>query len=311
MNFTGSSKPLILIHKNMPLVEKSEGLLNAMLTPQFYTLKKEELSVKYSYQAKKLAPSILESLLKEGVNYDYFVFKEEDSWVFVAYDPIGVSEFLSSKGIGPQQVSKLFFAQQVAEKFAEPVALDENEALVLVNGTAAVLPKVLLEDEVSFGSFDETFAPKAGVTFGAGTGSIIGRKESWVIGTILLLFALMFCVEGMRYNNVSAAMQDGVSELLKDYPSLQSQYTRDNIAQSYRKIDQEERQKREVLKALSGLMLPGVKIESLHMDSLSFGAEFLCPDENSITKVRSLALGRKYKVSRSGDTNLVKVEGAL
>jgi hypothetical protein len=58
----GNNKDLLLVHSAMERVTLVESV-NVMLTPQFYTLKKEALPVKYAYQAKKIAPSLFEGLL--------------------------------------------------------------------------------------------------------------------------------------------------------------------------------------------------------------------------------------------------------
>jgi hypothetical protein len=102
-----------------------------------------------------------------------------------------------------------------------------------------------------------------------------------------------------------------VALLLKDYPALQSAYSRENIARKYRKIDKEERHKREVLKGLSRLMLPGVQLESLLLDGKRFAAALKCPDEKTVVRVQSLAKERQYKSSRAGSENLLKIEGSL
>lgn len=284
---------------------------NIMLTPQFYTIKREELPVQYLYQAKRLAPSVMENLLSEGKIYDYYVFKEEDEWIFIAYNSEEISKFLQSKGIEVEQVSKLFFAQQVAEMFFKPVLLNDNEALVAEQGTVVMVPKILMQEETGYQRFDETFTPKNGVSFGAGISSVIGRKETWILSTIFVLFALMFATEGLRYKQVITTMQETVATLLVDHPALQSQYARENISKKYRKIDQEERHKREILKDLSHLVLPGVEVESLLMDSKRFVTELKCPDEKTVTRIKALAKGKQYKFSRSGGENVVKVEGTL
>ncbi len=312
MNFLGSNKPLLLIHEGMQLVDSSE-VFDIMLSPQFYTLKREELPVRYHFQAKKLASSILENLLPEGGHYEYYVFKEEEDglWAFIAYDPEEISSFLQSRGISIEQVSKLYFAQQVSEKFSTPVLLDANTALSNVQDSATVIPEILLPKETQYQDFDETFKPKAGASFGVGMHSVIGQKEAWTIGAIFLIFALMFAIEGARYSRAIGTMQEKVTLLLQDYPALQSQYARENIAKKYQKIDREERHKREVLRDLSRLVLPGMEVESLLMGRKSFSATLKCPDEKTMVRVQSLAKEKQYKASRIGSENLIKIEGSL
>jgi len=288
-----------------------DSAFDIMLSPQFYTYKHEELPVRFHFQARKLAPSVLENLLPEGESYDYFVFREGSGWGFIAYDPEQVSHFLKEHSIAVEKISKLFFAQQAVEKFAKPISLTENEALWSVQQTVTVVPRMLLSEETEYQAFSSTFRPSKGKSFGAGSRSIIGTRDAIVAGVAFAAFALMFAAEGVRYQLVTDTLQNKVDTLLQDYPSLQSRYTRENIAQKYRKIDKEERHKREVLKKLSSLLLPGVELESLLLEGKRFAVVLKCPDEKSVVRVQSLAKEKQFKTSRIGSENLVKIEGRL
>ena len=282
-----------------------------MLSPQFYTLRHERLLIRFSYQAKKLAPSILENLLPPEGKYEYAVFKEREGWVFIAYDHEEISRFLKERGVAIEKIGRLYFAQQAVDRFERPVRLDENEALASVQHTATVVPLSLLSEGVEYQGFSRDFRPSGGKTFGAGSRSIIDEKSTWILTTVFLLFALMFTVEGLRYRHVIRAMQGRVAVMLKDYPSLQSAYSRNNIARKYRRIDKEERHKREVLKGLSRLMLPGVELETLLLEKKHFSAELKCPDEKTIVRLLALAKERGYGHSRVGSEKHVKIEGKL
>ena len=298
------------MHRAMSPVGETASF-DIMISPQFYTYKHEDLPVRFYYQARKLAPSILESLLPPERIYEYFVFKEGDGWGFIAYDPEEISRFLQDRGIATERISKLYFAQQAADKFTVPVALDENEALSSIQQTATVIPRILLSKETGYQEFSDAFRPAGGKSFGTGSHSIISEKNAWAMGGIFLAFALMFAAEGIWYRQAIGAMQEKVTRLLKDYPALQSQYSRENIAQKYRKIDKEERHKREVLKALSRLILPGVQLDSLLLEGRHFSATLKCPNEKTVVRVQSLAREKQLKNSRIGSNNLVKIEGSL
>ncbi|NOR55751.1 MAG: hypothetical protein GQ531_06035, partial [Sulfurovum sp.] len=109
MNFTGTTKALLLVYKDMPEQTLDESV-NIVLTPQFYTLKREVLPLQYAYQAKRIAPSLFEGLLEDASNYAYFVQKEKDAWLFIAYDLEKIQDFLVEKGFDLTLVSKMFFA---------------------------------------------------------------------------------------------------------------------------------------------------------------------------------------------------------
>jgi len=145
LNFLDTKAPLVLLYRD---IEKLPDVsrYDLMLTPQFYILKREDLPVKYAHQAKKLAPSILDGMMGEGTS-TYEVFREGDQWTFVAYDLQELSSFLEAKGGSIDRVRRIYFAEQAKKAFATPVALNDREALTLVNHVATIVPRHLMDDK--------------------------------------------------------------------------------------------------------------------------------------------------------------------
>jgi hypothetical protein len=294
----------------MPLVDGSIEY-DIMLSPQFYTIKREKLNIKYRYQAKKLAQSILENLLPADHNYSYYTFKDEDEWVFIAYDIEKIIHFLKPKGVEAQDVSRLYFAEQVAKKFTPAIPLDKENSLSYIQNSATVVPNAILSSEIKHQSFSDDFRPKDGISFASNIKGIVDKKEAWSIGAIFLLFSFIFFAEGIRYQNAISSTKQEVAKLLEGHPALQSDYARENIANKYIKIDKIERSKREVLRGISKLMLPGVELETLGLDTKHFVSTFKIVDEKSLLRIKALATTKGYKVSRLGSKNLLKIEGSL
>jgi hypothetical protein len=286
--------------------------VNVMLPPQFYTLKKETLPLQYAYQAKKIAPSLFDGLLEEGKNYEYMVWKEEEEWIFLAYDLEMITAFLESKGFALEHVAKIFFAQQAVEKFEKPLLLGSNETLVSLDGMIVVVPRGALgEDEKATLVFDNSFTPKKGVSLYSAYGSILSMKQASTLAVIFVLFALMFFVEGWRYSHNTQAGEEQMQELLEAYPSLQSKYTRESIVKKYKTIDSAERKKRDLIKTLSGMIFKGVTLTSLEMDEKMVKAQFACKDEKVAKRVKDLAKKNQLNVFAVSGSNDVKIEGAL
>lgn len=310
MNFMGSNKQLLLVHASMEDVSLSESV-NVMLTPQFYTLKKEALPVKYLYQAKRIAPSLFDGLLEVEGSYEYFVFKEDESWVFIAYDVEKISAFLLSKGIKLEQVSKLFFAQQSPSSFIDPVFLGTKEALVTLDDTVVVVPQAALREETKSFLFNDRFAPKTGVTLQGAYGSLLSMKQAIAVAAVFTLFAGMFFVEGWRYGHDSKAGEEEMQRLLEAYPSLQSKMQRENIATKYKTIDVAERKKREVVKSLAGMIFKGITFTSFKLNEKGFKAQFSCSDAKVAKRLKELAKKEKFRTVKGAGSHDVQIEGTL
>lgn len=302
----------MLIHSQMPHVSSvpSEGV-NILLTPQFYTIKREALPVKYAYQAKRIAPSLFDGLLEKLEYQKYFVFKEEEQWVFVAYDVEKIKTFLEAKGIALSQVAKIFFAEQVVDLFYAPVLLGEQEALVNLNGTMTVVPQIALNPDEKPIRINANFTPKKGVSFEGRGKSMVSSNESYTLAAIFVLFAVIYFVEGSRYGGESEVQSQEMQALLEDYPSLQSSYTRLSISDKYRKIDAKERKKREVIKSLSHMIFKGSTLTTLLVDDKKFQAQFSCKDASTAKKLKELAKKEKFNTSKVANSNDVKIEGTL
>ena len=310
MNLMGSNKELLLVHREMTSISLDQSI-NVMLTPQFYTMKKEALPVKYLYQAKKIAPSLFEGLLEESGTYDYLVFKEKDTWVFIAYDSEEIRSFLSTKGIREEYVSKVFFAQQAADAFQKPVMLSENEVLMTIGGVVTVIPKSVLADEFQTTEFNESFTPSSGVTIQGAHTSFIGKKEAIILASVFTIFAVAFFVEGWQYSRSLKVQQQEMQELLEAYPALQSKLQRESIALKYKTIDSKERKKRETIKALAEMIFKGVTLTSYHMNEKHFKLVFSCANDKIAKKVQEMARKLSFKVSSDQGSNIVVIEGQV
>jgi hypothetical protein len=286
--------------------------VNVMLPPQFYTLKKEVLPIRYTYQAKRIAPSLFEGLLEEGKDYEYMVWKEGEEWVFLAYDLETITTFLQSKGFALENVSKLFFAQQSVDLFDKPLFLGENEALVSLDDMVVVVPRrALSEEEGPSLVFDNSFTPKKGVVLPGMYGSVLSMKQASMLAAIFTLFALMFFVEGWRYGSNIKAGEEQIQDLLESYPSLQSKYKRDSIITKYKTIDTAERKKRETVKMVSNMIFKGVTLTSLEMNEKMFKIHFACKDAQVVKRLKSLAQKNKLNASAIAGSNDLKIEGTL
>ena len=306
----GNSKRLLLVYRNMPQQDLNETI-NIMLTPQFYTLKKEPLPIKYAFQAKNIAPSLFDGLLENTENYDYMVYKEGDSWVFIAYDLRAITIFLESKNIRVEKVGKIFFAQQALESFDAPVLLGAKDALVAIDNTVVLVPKSAVKEEHKAKVFNDTFTPSSGISLQQSFHSYLSQKQAIGLATLFTLFALSFMVEGWRYSASEEEIKAEISTLLEAYPALQSQYTRKNVAEKYKRIDLLERRKRDMIKSLAGMIFKGVKVESFKMDDKGFVIRFVCSDAKVVKKLRELSKKIGFKSAKSLTGNVLMLEEKL
>ena len=289
MSFLDTNKaPLVLLHRHITALPDA-ARYDLMLTPQFYVMKREALPLKYAFQAKKLAPSILEELTGEGT-FVYEVFKEGDTWVFVAYDLPELAQFLETKKGSIDRVRRLYFAEQAREKFVTPVALDEREVLTLVNDTATVVPTSLLHDATSFAPFDESFRPKQHFDIKRSYNRFLDTRLAIALAIPLALLGLTYIAEGYRYHAAIATAESRLDTLLDANPSLRGAYARKSILKKYATLNRRQRQIRDRIKDVSHLTGNDTQINTLFVDTKGYRATLSVPDKpKTITTLKKLA----------------------
>jgi len=305
----GNSNRLLLVHRHMEPVSPDKAV-DIMLTPQFYTMKKEKLPLRYAYQARKIAPSLFDGLLEDAKNYDYFVYKEDTDWVFIAYNPDEIIRFLLQKGIGPEKVGKVFFVQQAKEHITAPLALGDKEAVTVLDETVVVVPRQVLGGG-EYIPFDEHFRPDKGLRLETGIRVLLTKKQAIVVAVVLLLFGMIWMAEGIRYGKTNTVFKKELDRLYESYPALQSAYARENIAGKYRKIDRAERRKREIVGKIAGLIFKGVTLTDFTLNREGFRAHFMLQDKAVATRFTALLQSAGFKkYTRSGEHEIT-VEGKL
>jgi len=288
----------------MPSVSRQRRY-DLMLTPQFYIFKKEPLPVKYTYQAVKLAPSILDELTGDG-EYSYAAIKEEDGWALIAYDMAKIEAFLEGRGVAKQQINKIYFAQQSKEHFKYPVSVDEKNALVTVDDTVVMLPKSIVGEE-ECGILTNAFRPDKGITPSQSRSSFITQKHALLIALFLLLLAAAFLAEGIRYQRAIASVEQQLEEAKSRFPQLQnkSSMVLRSLYASNHTVDTEQRRIRDTLKSISRLTSKASKIDKLKVDTQGYEVT-IATDKEHLAELKKYARSKKLLVGESNSSLLLK-----
>jgi hypothetical protein len=303
----GKSKRLVLVYKNMPPVNVDE-LVDIVLTPQNYIVKREKLPITSEYKAKKIAPSIFGNLLEEKERYSFFVYKDRDSWVFIAYIQDEIIDLLKSVGIASKNINRVFFIQQFYEYINQPIALASEYLLVKLDNIVTVVPKKVLGNEIEYLDFDTiNKRPKKSIVIT--NQFILDSKIVLVLSLVFFLFGLSFVIEGYNISSYVPKNQDKIALILERNPSLVSSYSRDSILSKYRKIDAKERKKRDLIIKLSKVVTSNqVEVDKFTMDDNSF--ELIVNILNSNTNIEKRAVANGFKVKKLSNGKL-KIEGRL
>jgi hypothetical protein len=126
------------------LLEETQ-MVNVILSPRFYWVRRETLPVKYIFQAKEYAPSLFEGIVPEG-NYSYAAIKSGEKFTLFAYDAKAILEELEQLGVKSSQVDGVYFAQTEFLDSAVAIKIDAKSAIINQNEKLIKVPLSLAKD---------------------------------------------------------------------------------------------------------------------------------------------------------------------
>jgi len=311
LNLTATQSNRILIHKDMEPV-KLENSVDIILTPQFYTFLREELEIKFAYQAKQIAASLFDDYIDTAEDYQYYVYKCDNAWCFYAYSISEIDTFLESKGIEKHRVAKIYFAQELEHELTKPLLLSGNHALQSIDGVVTMMPKRFLEEDIAYTTLDlDNIKLKHGVTMGSSLNSFVSLKETIILGSLLALLGTSFIVEGNRIKSSISNEDAKLSALIDDNPKYGSSMLRESILSKYKPMDTNERAKRQAMKDISKLLSAKSQLKELNIDKNSVNAVISAQNKSIAQQVKEHAKVKNMKATGMGTGLDLKVEVKL
>jgi hypothetical protein len=294
----------------MKTIISLENSIDIILTPQFYTFIREELDLKFSYQAKQIAGSLFDDYLDHSKEYQYHVYKCDNLWCFFAYNIEEIDSFLESVGIEKHRVSKIYFAQQLIDKLDNPILLDDNSILQNIDGVATLVPLQIMNPTVEYNSLDiNAFKLKGGVTMGSSLNSYVSLKETILLSSIFCILGGISIFEGNRIKRSIANDNAKLTELLDENPRYTSSLARESILTKYAPIDKKERAKRQAIKDISKLLSNKSQLKLLTIEKDKIQAKITTTNRSISQQIKEHALNKNFKFF--GSSLDVKVEKTL
>jgi len=277
-----------------------EHNIEIILTPQFYTFLREELDIKFSYQAKQIAASLFDDYISDN-DAQYHVTKCDHDWCFYAYNIHEIEEFLEQVGIPKERVSKIYFAQELRDALEEPVQLSEKNVLKTVDGIVTLIPSRLMESDMHYKPLDLSDVKlTSGVSMGATLNSFISLKQSIVLSSLFFILGTLFIVEGSRTKSSIESDNEQLIQLLDDNPRLGSSMVRNSMLEKYQPIEHNEREKRQHIKEISKLLSANSLLTNLKIEKSTIKATIKTSNAKISKQVEQSAKAKKFKSSVNG-----------
>jgi hypothetical protein len=205
MDFRKTGSPLFVdIHTTVNAQEKQ--LFDLILSPSFYWVKHITIPIKSTSELKKFLPSLFEDTVPKG-KYSYYAYADGDAYLAFAYDDKQILNILSDKGIGSEQINRVYFAQSEFQDTQEAIAIDANFVLDVEDHVVVKLPKELVSNSVPLNLDEHVFSGHtitlARYTHIATTKSLI--QFSLFMGALIAIYMLDLIVSQIKIKEFEAA----------------------------------------------------------------------------------------------------------
>jgi len=290
----------LFIHRDMKPVTLQNSV-EIILTPQFYTFIREDLDIRFAYQAKQIAASLFDDYLDHSTEYQYHVNKCQNQWCFFAYNIEEIDQFLESVGIEKHRVSKIYFAQELKTALEQPIQLSEKNILQTIEGTVTLIPRQLMDSNLTFNQLDvEAEKLTSGITMGASLNSFISLKETILLSSLFFILGVIFIVEGSRIKSSVSKDEALALELTQKYSKYSDSSFRENLLKKYQPIKTNEITKRQSIKEISKLLSSKSQLINLTIDKNTIKATIKTSDKNVAQQVTRNAKAKKLKSFNNG-----------
>lgn len=141
----------VFLYDAMPPLSVTDKV-DVVLSPELYWFRIEDIPVKSASKAKKLAPSLFDSVVPDGI-YEYAVVLHEETFWMFAFEPERIRNALEAANIRPSQVRAIYFAQTECFDADAALNVDGDRALVSYEGTVGMVPSRYTDVESSVEEF--------------------------------------------------------------------------------------------------------------------------------------------------------------
>lgn len=293
-------KHIYFITKKFDKTIKSQS--DIILSPEFYWVKKINLNIKFSYEVKKMAPSIFDGVLPKG-DFSYKVFKiAPKEFVVIAYDIKHIIEELKFLKIDISFVDKIYTIQSEFQNHDLFLKAEESLGIISQDGVIVCLPLRFLS-EIPKINIDDAIQKKlsSNYIYSKNFKEIgINKKESNLISWFLFLSVLVLLTQVIKVEKERWTIKKQKERITKKYALPKTSFETKSIQAEFLKTDQNQNHLREALSYLRKFDL----LTTEFFNSLRYEKSYLkfSIHLDSVKRERVIKnfISKKFKIIKTG-----------
>ncbi len=240
--FSDRKKPVYFVTKNFN--KHIDEKCDIVLSPEFYWVKKVTLNLKFSFEVKKMAPSIFDGVLPNG-QFEYKVYKLSPiEYIIIAYDIQKILRDLERLDIDTSLVDKIYTAQNEFLENDITLRVDENFGIVSEDGVILFMPEKFLDTllQVSVHDILKDKKLSSDYIYSRNFQRVhVSHKDSSLLLWLLVILVLLLCVNILKIQKDRGYISRQKESLIKSYglpktsfeiKSMESELSKIEIAQN-------------------------------------------------------------------------------
>ncbi len=241
--------PIYFMHESVKNIPKDKKVI-IILSPLHYWTKKISLPVKNEKEAKKIAPSVFDTILPEG-EYKYIVQKcSDDNFLITAYDQNSIKKFLKQNGIKLSNISDIYTIDQVFNKNGSYDINSHNDILLISDEISSIIPKNFIKEAQAL-PVNDFILPQKGLSISFYQEDSLSKKIYTNITIALVILSLFYSIDffyTLYHLNKLTKKIDTLNTLYKLPPTT---FQLNSIMQKIKKRDDRQSRLRDVANYLS------------------------------------------------------------
>lgn len=296
-HYLKSKNPLIFVDRNsQPFHLDSKTKVDVILSPSFYYVRREELPVKYSFQAKNLIPSLFDGIIPED-DYSYEAIKEGEDFLIFAYSHKKIIARLEELGLRFSQIGNIFFTQTELGHIERPIQVDDRFALVSQEGIISVVPIQMVRNALPLKEALKGLEVSNHSVALSRFNLYIDQKSFIYAAVMLVAFVVLFLAEYTMLKKEYANLLQEQAGVYERYNLPATTFQIESIEKRLFQKEKEQLQVREQLLALKSARLkPNEHFQRIHLDNNKLSFEILMDDPKRAEVIKE-GLGSTFNFS--------------
>lgn len=221
-------------------IEYGKDRFDLILSPTFYWVKKEQISVKRESDALKFAQSIFEGQFEDIENYKYIAIKYSDSeYIYIAYNPKQILERLKDDfSITENMIGNIYTAQSEFIDIKEPIlSISTTKMVISIDGVISELLKHSHTSSVDYKFLNQT--PRS--RFNLKYRGVNGDEVNLFIASILpLALVIYFSLDIMKLNRDIQSLNIEIEKRRDIYQLPSTSFQIKSIKNRYLEIEKKQ-----------------------------------------------------------------------